>query len=95
MGITPARNAPVIDHLLYADDLTVFFRADINSCGKLKQVLQEFAYIAGLRLNAKKSVIEFSPYTLRLFRKIESEFRSSTSSKHLQVLWYLHPWLQG
>ncbi|KAF7802979.1 ribonuclease H [Senna tora] len=60
-GIKIARNAPIINHLMYADDILMFFRADRNTCNSVSTLLNKFGEMAGLSMNRQKSEIKFSP----------------------------------
>src|SRR5436190_4850978 len=46
---------PIISHLLFADDILVFCRADKKSFQKLKSILNEFQNFTGLAINSEKS----------------------------------------
>lgn len=47
-GIKVARNAPMINHLIYADDILVFFKADLDSCQKFKDVFKNQTFLSVL-----------------------------------------------
>ena len=51
LGIKPIRDASIINQLFYANDLMVFFKANVSSCAFIKQVLDEFVRILGIKLN--------------------------------------------
>lgn len=55
-GIKLARRGPSITHLLYADDLILFFRADNNSPLILKGILHDFCTRAGLSINVRSPI---------------------------------------
>ncbi|KAF7815107.1 ribonuclease H [Senna tora] len=69
-GIKIARQAPRINHLLYADDSIVFFKADLESCNYLYTTVSLFGQVSGLRLNLSKCEIKFSPNTPHKFAKM-------------------------
>lgn len=50
-GIKVARNALMINHLIYADDILVFFKADLESCQRSKEVFKVFGMTSGLVVN--------------------------------------------
>ncbi|KAF7823621.1 uncharacterized protein G2W53_021765 [Senna tora] len=60
-GIKIARGAPSINHLMYADDILLFFRADKSTCDKVNKLLNQFGELASLWMNNQKSKVKFSP----------------------------------
>ncbi|KAF7834570.1 hypothetical protein G2W53_009429 [Senna tora] len=60
-GIKIGREAPTINHLMYADDVLLFFKADKKSCEAVKILLHQFGTMSGLWMNNWKSEIRFSP----------------------------------
>uniref|UniRef100_A0A803PJT8 Reverse transcriptase domain-containing protein n=1 Tax=Cannabis sativa TaxID=3483 RepID=A0A803PJT8_CANSA len=62
-GISIARNAPVISHLLFADDTLLFARATQTSYNAIKAALQMYNQATGQQVNFSKSSILFSPNT--------------------------------
>ncbi|KAF7802526.1 reverse transcriptase [Senna tora] len=50
-GIKVARQAPAVNHLLYADDSIMFFKADLESCHHLFSTVSKFGDISDLTLN--------------------------------------------
>ncbi|KAF7815286.1 LINE-1 reverse transcriptase isogeny [Senna tora] len=60
-GIKIARGAPSINHLMYSDDILLFFRADKTTCDKVNKLLHQFGELAGLWMNNQKSEVKFSP----------------------------------
>lgn len=59
-GISIARGAPTISHLLFADDAFLFFEANEKECLAIKNVLSEFSATSGQLVNFNKSTIDFS-----------------------------------
>ncbi|XP_020253802.1 uncharacterized protein LOC109830852 [Asparagus officinalis] len=49
-----------ISHLFFADDLLLFYKADIYSIAKLKECLSEFSQVSGLETNPNKCSINMS-----------------------------------
>jgi len=62
-GIKVCRGAPLLTHLLFADDCFLFCRADINECNKLKSILQNYEELSGQAINYQKSEKNFSKNT--------------------------------
>uniref|UniRef100_A0A803PQ54 Reverse transcriptase domain-containing protein n=1 Tax=Cannabis sativa TaxID=3483 RepID=A0A803PQ54_CANSA len=62
-GISIARSAPAISHLLFADDTLVFAKATHSSCNALQAALQLYNQATGQCVNFGKSSILFSPNT--------------------------------
>lgn len=59
-GIQFARRGPNISHLMYVDDLMVFFEADSQSILCLKNLLDVFCCKAGFSINNQKSCLVLS-----------------------------------
>jgi hypothetical protein len=62
-GIKVCRGAPLLTHLLFADDCFLFCRADVNECTKLKMILKTYEEASGQAINLQKSEIFFSKNT--------------------------------
>jgi hypothetical protein len=52
--------APAVNHLLFADDSLLFFKASSEDASKVKEVLQKYCLALGQRINMDKSSIFFS-----------------------------------
>lgn len=59
-GISVARGAPEITHLLFADDCFLFCRANLEEVEIMKEILAEFSTASGQFINFTKSSIFFS-----------------------------------
>lgn len=59
-GISIAKRAPEISHLLFADDSFIFFKANTEESLRLKQLLDDYAAASGQIINFEKSSITFS-----------------------------------
>ncbi|KAL6195493.1 hypothetical protein ACLB2K_031112 [Fragaria x ananassa] len=60
-GVKAAVEAPVISHLLFADDCLLFSRAHLQEVIHIKQCLLLYESAAGQKINFQKSVIAFGP----------------------------------
>ena len=63
------RNAPLISHLLFADDSLILMRADLQNAVTLKRVLDTYCSSSGQLVSTPKSSIFFSPNTSVLVRE--------------------------
>lgn len=57
LGVKIARQAPIINHLLFADDCVIFAQAELRGLGFLKELLKRYEKLAGQRINYEKSEI--------------------------------------
>lgn len=69
-GIKVSSSAPVISHLLFADDSFLFFRANISETEVVKTILDEYARCSGQSINYQKSGICFSS-NVRVDKQVE------------------------
>ncbi|KAL6189078.1 hypothetical protein ACLB2K_040468 [Fragaria x ananassa] len=60
-GVKAAVDAPIISHLLFADDSLLFGRAEIHEAIRVKQCLLLYESSAGQKINFQKSAIVFGP----------------------------------
>jgi hypothetical protein len=59
-GIKVAPSAPVVSHLLFADDSPLLFKAETEIAGKVQEVLDLYCMALGQQINREKSSIFFS-----------------------------------
>ena len=59
-GIKVAPSAPMVSHLLFADDSLLFFKANRESALEVKEVLQLYCDASGQQVNMDKSSIHFA-----------------------------------
>ena len=60
-GVKVARGAPMVSHLLFANDAFLFFRASQQEARVVKSILASYERASGQRVNFNKSSISFSP----------------------------------
>lgn len=92
-GIKIARNSPRVNHIFFADDNIVFFKANLNSCQAIQQLLTSFAHHSGLAKNDSKSQVCLSPNTPRKFVKLMSKTLKCNSADTIGI--YLGNCLDG
>lgn len=68
-GIKIGRTCPRISHLLYADDITIFCRADDSSAHAIRSILNVYSSWSGQTISWEKSMIHFSKNTSSQFRQ--------------------------
>ncbi|KAL6205710.1 hypothetical protein ACLB2K_022964 [Fragaria x ananassa] len=59
-GVRVCPEAPMISHLLFADDSLIFFRANEEECGVVRDILLQYERVSGQQVNFQKSSISFS-----------------------------------
>jgi hypothetical protein len=59
-GLKVATSAPAVNHLLFADDSLLFFKASSEGAREIKSVLNVYCNASGQRINMDKSSIFFS-----------------------------------
>ena len=59
-GIQVSRTAPMINHLLFADDCLLFFKADASNAYAVHESLTKYCEASGQKVNLAKSSIFFS-----------------------------------
>ncbi|XP_019183645.1 PREDICTED: uncharacterized protein LOC109178466 [Ipomoea nil] len=62
-GCRVARGAPPVSHLFFADDSLLFFKANIQETGVIRQCLERYEKLSGQVVNYNKSNICFSRNT--------------------------------
>lgn len=58
-----ANSAPIVSHLLFADDCCLFFRATVEEARCVKECLRLYEKATGQQVNFQKSSISFSRNT--------------------------------
>ena len=58
--VRASRSGPSFSHVLFADDLMLFAKADYKNCEAIIEVLDNFCNLAGQKVNTTKSKIIFS-----------------------------------
>src|SRR6185437_15485697 len=86
-GIKVAPSAPVVSHLLFADDSLLFFRANRESAEEIKEVLNTYCQASGQRINMDKSSIHFAKGYMQSLREVIKDeldvHNESLSEKYL------------
>lgn len=59
-GAKICRGAPIISHLLFADDCFLFFQANVTEATTIQNILEVYAQASGQHINMQKSEIFFS-----------------------------------
>ncbi|KAK1606371.1 hypothetical protein QYE76_030044 [Lolium multiflorum] len=59
-GVQVASTAPAVNHLLFADDSMLFFKANAEGAREVKEALAKYCNASGQRINTDKSSIFFS-----------------------------------
>jgi hypothetical protein len=59
-GVKISRNAPPVSHLLFADDLIIFSRANKFEATTIRSCLQKFSAWSGQTINEAKLAVHFS-----------------------------------
>lgn len=67
-GVKVSRNSPMVTHLMYADDVVIYCRANSNEAAIVRCILQEYCQATGQEINWDKSSIHFSANTTRPLR---------------------------
>ncbi|WOG86655.1 hypothetical protein DCAR_0205872 [Daucus carota subsp. sativus] len=62
-GLSVARGAPSVSHLLFADDCYLFFKATAAEALTVKNLLLRYENLSGQAVNFRKSSVVFSPNT--------------------------------
>lgn len=55
-----SRTSPAISHLMYADELVIFCRANEQEVVVVAECLNKFTILSGFLVNQAKSIIHFS-----------------------------------
>ena len=58
-GMKVARACPLISHLLFADDILFFCKAQKDECQSIFRILKEYEAVSGQLINFQKSSIQF------------------------------------
>ena len=67
--VKTSQNGPAFSHLLFADDLLFFAKADIQNNLAMREVLDDFCSILGQSISEAKSRVYFSPNVSRELRE--------------------------
>ncbi|KAL0000247.1 hypothetical protein SO802_019849 [Lithocarpus litseifolius] len=81
--VKASQSGPTLSHLLFADNLVFFARADYVNCSAIRDVLDEFCSISGQTVSATKSRVYFSPNVDRDTRESLSDILGFGSTPNL------------
>lgn len=56
-GIKVSRATPFIHHLLFADDLLIFSRANAREAVGIQSILDQYSHLSGQKMNQSKSFV--------------------------------------
>ncbi|KAL9671576.1 hypothetical protein QQ045_009146 [Rhodiola kirilowii] len=59
VGVKICRGAPIVSHLLFADDCLLFLKATLQNMRVVKSILDRFELLSGQKLNYEKSELFF------------------------------------
>lgn len=62
-GYQESKMYPCLTHLFFADDALMFFRATSESCGVIRQMIDDFCHLSGQMVSFKKFFVMFSENT--------------------------------
>lgn len=92
-GIKVSRLSPKITHLMYADDLVLYCKANTEEAAEAITCLQSYCSWTGQEINWHKSAVHFSRNTPRSTRRAISRILGIQECKHKDK--YLgHPFCQ-
>lgn len=67
-GVVVAPSAPHVNHLLFADDSLLLFKANVSGANQIKDSVQDYCNASGQRVNLQKSSIYFVKGVARVAR---------------------------
>jgi hypothetical protein len=79
-GVKICRGAPVVSHLLFADDCFLFCRSNISETTKLLEILKTYELASGQEINLSKSEVFFSR---NLSRATQEDLSNIMGVKHV------------
>ena len=62
-GFSLCRRGPKLTHLLFANDSLLFYRANMEKCGKILEILNIYEEASGQKVNRSKTSLFFSKNT--------------------------------
>jgi len=83
VGVKLSKNTERIPGLLFADDCLLFCRADMESCWRLKHILDAFCMSSGQLINYHKSTLTFSKNANSSHRQVVAGIFSITHTDSL------------
>jgi len=83
VGIKLSKNTERVPSLLFADDCLLFCKADVESCRRIKHILDDFCNSSGQLINYHKSTLTFSKKANSSHRRVVAGIFSITHTDSL------------
>lgn len=80
--VKASQSGPAFSHLLFADDLVFFAKADSVNCLAIREVLDQFCSVSGQTVSDAKSRVYFSPNVDRDTRESLSDILRFATTPH-------------
>lgn len=85
-GFLPQAKIEKISHIIFADDILLFFKGDSHSINLLLDAVNEFSEASGLKTNPSKCNIFFSSVPIAVIRNVISRSRFSWGELPIKFL---------
>lgn len=81
-GVKICRNAPTVTHMLYADDIYFYCKADTNEAGRVLELLGTYEKASGQKVNKDKSSVFFSTNIIQYNRIRTCQYLQMVEADH-------------